>query len=83
MNYLRDRKNRLAVSVLAAVLAAFLTVSAPGRGGEPRVLAWWGTLYPEFCFSKGEELEEVEMDGHEDQGRRVKISFWLAKALNW
>lgn len=34
------------------------------------VCAWWGTIYPKFCFS-------------ERKKGRVKISFWLAKALKW
>ena len=33
--------------------------------------AWWGTMYPEFCFSEGSG----------DSPR--KISFWLAEVLEW
>ena len=54
MEWLRDRKNRLTVSILAAMAAA-----------------WWGTMYPEFCFSEGSG----------DSPR--KISFWLAEVLEW
>ena len=36
--------------------------------------AWWGTIYPEFCFEKGEDT---------DESKPVKLSFWLAKALDW
>jgi hypothetical protein len=36
--------------------------------------AWWGTLYPEFCFSDIPEGSERT---------DIKISFWLARVLNW
>lgn len=45
-----------------------------GSGKDPRVYAWWGTIYPEFCFEKAED------DG---ENKPVKISFWLAQALDW
>ena len=41
---------------------------------RPQMYAWWGTLYPEFCFEKGEDAGE---------SKTVKLSFWLAKALDW
>lgn len=41
---------------------------------NPQLYAWWGTLYPEFCFEKG---------GDTDETKPVKLSFWLAKALDW
>ena len=40
------------------------------------VTAWWGTLYPKFCFSQFPE----ENKGQKDD---IKISFWLAQALDW
>lgn len=40
----------------------------------PQFYAWWGTIYPEFCFEKGEDTDET---------KPVKLSFWLAKALDW
>lgn len=45
------------------------------REKEPeQMTAWWGTLYPKFCFSDIPEGEE---------GKNIKISFWLARVLNW
>lgn len=41
---------------------------------NPQLYAWWGTIYPEFCFEKGEDTDET---------KPVKLSFWLAKALDW
>ena len=37
-----------------------------------RLVAWWGTLYPQFCF-----------EGDPEHAKGVKVSFWLAKVLNW
>lgn len=39
--------------------------------GDSMLTAWWGTLYPKFCFSET------------SSGSEVKISFWLAKVLGW
>lgn len=45
------------------------------REKEPeQITAWWGTLYPKFCFSDIPEGAE---------GKDIKISFWLARVLNW
>lgn len=41
---------------------------------QPQFYAWWGTIYPEFCFEKAEDNGE---------NKPVKISFWLAQALDW
>lgn len=84
MKWLKYRKNKIAVS-LAAGMAAMLLVSAvpesteaetgknqlflPGQESCENIYAWWGTMYPKFCFSR-------------KQGE-VKISFWLAKVLDW
>lgn len=74
MENLKNRKKRLCVSLIAAL---FLT-AVTGSGGQRNIsaLAWWGSMYPQFCFAEKEEdntKEEAE----------VKISFWLAKQLEW
>lgn len=66
----------------ALILAAALIVGCMGyignrnlqKSAQPQMYAWWGTLYPEFCFEKGEDA---------DESKTVKLSFWLAKALDW
>ena len=64
---LRNRKHRVQASILAGMLAlALLGGSVPGPH-TPGVMAWWGSLYPQFCFSQTDQ--------------KPKISFWLAKAL--
>lgn len=49
---------------------------AERRQEQTAVTAWWGTLYPKFCFSQFPE----ENKGQKDD---IKISFWLAQALDW
>ncbi|MDO4307683.1 MAG: hypothetical protein Q4C77_12675 [Eubacteriales bacterium] len=83
MTYLRNKKNRVLLSILAAIAATLLTLSVPHTQKKPDVLAWWGTIYPEFCFSGAEDLSDKELYGNPKELPRVKISFWLAKALNW
>lgn len=83
MHYFRNKKHRLVISILAAGLAALLGVSYPGRLNDVPHLAWWGTLYPQFCFSKIEKPQGEEESCRESHGNQVKISFWLAKALDW
>ena len=64
---LGNRKHRVQASILAGMLAlALLGGSVPGTH-TPGVMAWWGSLYPQFCFSQTDQ--------------KPKISFWLAKAL--
>lgn len=67
----------LCISVCAGLLAAFwsgqgtiekATIPAAVPGGQ---LAWWGTLFPWFCFQDTAEKGKPE------------ISFWLAKVLDW
>jgi hypothetical protein len=68
MKLLRDRKHRILISLLAGMTA--VTLIQPRQ--EP-VFAWWGALYPRFCYEKTQDCEI----------HPIKISFWLAKALNW
>lgn len=64
---MRNRKHRMQVSVLAGLLAIVLLGGSVPEQRNPGVMAWWGSLYPQFCFSQTDH--------------RPKISFWLAKAL--
>lgn len=75
---------KLAVTLAAGMLGVFLAETVPARvhkivenrQEQTAVTAWWGTLYPKFCFS---QLPT------EDKGKKddIKISFWLAQALDW
>lgn len=45
---------------------------------ESQRMVWWGSLYPKFCFGTERRVE----NGDEIQ-ERPKISFYLAKLLDW
>lgn len=71
MKWLKNRKNRLLVSLLAAMAASSLVVGGIRESAKTGVMAWWGTLYPEFCFAEpGEDMPR-------------KIGFRLAELLEW
>ncbi len=73
MTWLRNRNKRLWVSLLAGVLCTALLAGEPEmtepRRREPALTAWWGTLYPGFCFAQRKP------------GAKLKISFKLAELL--
>lgn len=84
MKWLKERKYRIWVSLVAGAAGVLVMTVIPGMEGhgffadccaaDERPLmtsAWWGTMYPKFCFSET------------SPGSEVKISFWLAKVLGW
>lgn len=62
--------------VLAGTMPEQIEKIAENRQEQTAITAWWGTLYPKFCFSQFPE-------DHKDRKEDVKISFWLAQALDW
>lgn len=83
MNWLKDRKYKITVSLIAGLAAALLAAGIPGQIEKNHTLAWWGVMYPKFCFAQPAEESEMEDDRSPGAGRKVKVSFWLAKALDW
>ena len=78
MYRLKKRKNRL----LAAFLAAVLLTGMRDMKLDDRQMAWWGMLYPEFCFSQGKNSEQrVEQDENAKIPHR-KISFWILSFID-
>lgn len=81
MEVLRNTRRRI---VLALITALVLTIAVPvtqkvdlvEKPHTEAVMAWWGTMYPDFCFSEKPESAHKK-------GKKVKISFWLAKHLDW
>lgn len=77
----KKQGRRLLVSLAAGLIAAQIPWSgelpeAERRPPEYSVGAWWGWLYPEYCFSgKQRDEEGKEQEKH--------FSFWVAKALDW
>lgn len=64
-----ELKRRLMYSVIAGLMAAVLL--APMGNRKTVTPAWWGTLYPEYCYSQGTENESGD-------DREVRIRFrWL------
>lgn len=92
---MRNKKNRFLLSLAAGMLAVVLAVGLPHimpdsarnvvriTAEDTAPLAWWGTLYPEFCFGKPDAVSDEIPSGDDGSVKRVKISFWLAKAFNW
>ena len=68
MEYIKMKKHVLKKA------GGFLLLAAVILDRQPQFYAWWGTIYPEFCFEKAEDNGE---------NKPVKISFWLAQALDW
>lgn len=70
MVYLR----KLRYHIVAAVLIAALTFPFGSvMEKNNKILAWWGTLYPEFCFMK--KKEEIP------EGAKPRFRFWIVE--NW
>lgn len=75
---MRNRKHRLYTAIAAGLAGAILMSSTPEKVSVPppqkkeaaQAYAWWGCLYPKFCFSG-------------ERRGKVKISLWLAQALDW
>lgn len=81
MEWLKNKIHRFAVSILTGMVAVLLACGSGGDKCIPEITAWWGVLYPGFCFSG----KKAEIDKNEEAKEQVdiKISFWLAKALDW
>lgn len=81
MEVFKNRRRRIFLSLAAALAftAAVQITQKPNlaRTAQPEiVMAWWGTMYPDFCFSE-------KPGSAYEKGKKVKISFWLAKHLDW
>lgn len=74
MDGLRNWKKRFLFSVTVGMMAALIFSGVPQKVENRSIIAWWGTLYPRFCFE--------ETDNYENTVKQPpKLSFWLAKAL--
>ena len=73
------RQNRLLFSLAEGMLSASLLCGGAWGSPQKNVMAWWGSIYPEFCFS---ETDRYNTDGEKIlPEQKPKISFWLAKAF--
>lgn len=78
MDWLRNWKKRMFFSVAVGMAAAVIFSGAPKNVEDSGIMAWWGTLYPQFCFERGSQNSA----NYENTVKQPpKLSFWLAKAL--
>ena len=78
MDWLRNWKKRLLLSVMTGMLAVTLLFGGTKNVEDCSIMAWWGTLYPQFCFERGSQNSA----NYENTVKQPpKLSFWLAKAL--
>ena len=62
---------RILLSAAAGILATILIL--PGNKEIPMMKAWWGTLYPSYCYS---QLPDASQE--EDENVKIQIKFrWL------
>ena len=84
MNKKKRIRTKLTVVLAAGIAGVVLAETMPGRiekiaenrQEQTAITAWWGTLYPKFCFAQFPAENK-------DKKEEVKISFWLAQALDW
>lgn len=79
MKQIYRKGNRILLSLVTGMTVISLLCGRYQGGLQKNVLAWWGSIYPEFCFSEWAQDDcDVEKIPSE---QRPKISFWLAKAI--
>lgn len=67
--YKEEIKRRIMYSVIAGMLVAIIL--APRGITGTKAQAWWGTLYPKYCYSQ-------VSDNTAGEGREIRIRFrWL------
>ena len=88
-------RRKLSFVLFVAAVGVLMMRAMPGMSGkiakiaerrqeQTAVTAWWGTLYPKFCFSQFPEENKGQNDVEKfPSEQRPKISFWLAQALDW
>lgn len=101
MRWLKNRGNRLMVALLAGLAGAVLLAGMPALPGmtatvkEPGgMMAWWGTMYPKFCFAEVQEDdggsagdgngtagETANETADEMQEGQMKTKLWIVEFL--
>ncbi len=79
MKQIYKKENRILLSMITGMMAVIsLLCGIQWRGSQKNVLAWWGTLYPQFCFEMRISMAAIMKISIK---QRPKLSFWLAKAI--
>ena len=77
MKKIYRRQNRLLISIAVGLL--LISFGGIVNTSQKNVMSWWGSIYPEFCFSESDyDNKNIEKITSE---QKPKISFWLAKAF--
>ena len=69
---LRKNKYHIAAALLTAVL---LCPGSENFNKTSNLLAWWGTIYPQFCFMEAPKTEN-------GQKAEPRFHFWIVDTLN-
>lgn len=77
MKKIYRKQNRLLISIAVALF--LISFGGIVNTSQKNVVMWWGSIYPEFCFSEldydNKNVEKITSE------QKPKISFWLAKAF--
>lgn len=75
MKKIYRKQNRLLISIALSLI--FISFGGIVNTSQKNVVMWWGSIYPEFCFSESDNkyVEKITSE------QKPKISFWLAKAF--
>lgn len=68
---LRKNKYHIAAALLTAVL---LCPGSENFNKTSNLLAWWGTIYPQFCFMEAPKTEN-------GQKAEPRFHFWIVETL--
>ena len=52
MKQIYKKENRILLSMITGMIVISLLCGIQWRGSQKNVLAWWGSIYPEFCFTE-------------------------------
>ena len=55
MKQIYKKENRILLSMITGMIVISLLCGIQWRGSQKNVLAWWGSIYPEFCFSEWDQ----------------------------
>ena len=68
MKQIYKKENRILLSMITGMIVISLLCGIQWRGSQKNVLAWWGSIYPEFCF--GISMAAMSKNFHQNRGQR-------------
>lgn len=70
MKQIYKKENRILLSMITGMIVISLLCGIQWRGSQKNVLAWWGSIYPEFCFSEWDQYGCDVENFHQNRGQR-------------